>query len=187
MADAVADRLPHRLGLLVDLLEHEGLVAALLRALDVPVDLDHVAVLGGAVVEAVEGRALGRDRDDLVILDELDLPRLRQEGRDRGGEERLALPEPDHERALEARADELVRVVVVDGDEREVALELRVRGAHRVDEVALVVALDQVDDDLGVRLGAEAVAVGLKRLLQLAVVLDDPVQDDRDLVVRRTR
>ena len=78
-------------------------------------------------------------------------------------------------------------MVVVDGDEGEVPLELRVRGAHGVDEVPLVVALDQVDDDLGVRLGAEAVAVGLKRLLQLAVVLDDPVQDDRDLVVLAAR
>src|SRR5262249_36974136 len=37
--DAVADRLLHRLGLLVDLLEHERLEAALLGALDVPVDL----------------------------------------------------------------------------------------------------------------------------------------------------
>ncbi len=96
-------------------------------------------------------------------------------------------PSPTTSGHWKPRADEQVRVVVVDRDEGEVPFELRVRGAHSVDEVALVVALDQVDDDLGVRLGAEAVAVGLKRLLQLAVVLDDPVQDDRDLLVVDSR
>ena len=58
-----------------------------------------------------------------------------------------------------ARADEQVRMVVVDDDEREVALELGVRGAHGRDEIAVVVALDEVRDDLGVGLGAELVAL----------------------------
>ena len=47
----------------------------------------------------------------------------------------------------------------MDDDEGEVPLELRVRGAHRGDQVAVVVALDEVDDHLGVCLGAELVAV----------------------------
>ena len=45
-------------------------------------------------------------------------------------------------------------MVAVDDDEREVALELAVGGTNRLGEVAVVVALDQVDDDLGVRLGS---------------------------------
>ena len=65
-------------------------------------------------------------------------------------------PDADHERALEPCADEQIGVVVVDHDEGEVALELAVSGAHRLDQIALVVALDEVDDDLGVGLGAEA-------------------------------
>ena len=52
------------------------------------------------------------------------------------------------------RADELLRMVAVDDDEREVALELLVAGAHGRGEIAVVVALEEVDDDLGVRLGA---------------------------------
>ena len=48
-------------------------------------------------------------------------------------------------------------------------------------------ALDEVHDDLGVGLRAERVAVGDERLLQLAVVLDDPVEDDREPAVRRSR
>ena len=49
---AVGDRLGHRVGLLVDLLEHEGLEAALLGGLLVPVDLDDLALELGAVGRA---------------------------------------------------------------------------------------------------------------------------------------
>ncbi len=76
--DAVADRLAHRIGLLVDLLEHEGLVPALLGLLVVPLDRLDLLVLDRPVgVE--EARALGRDLDDLAVLDQLDPPRLVEE------------------------------------------------------------------------------------------------------------
>ena len=71
-------------------------------------------------------------------------------------------------------------MVVVDHDEREVALELGVGLAHRLGEVAVVVALEQVHDDLGVGLGAELVALREQLRLELAVVLDDPVEHDRE-------
>jgi propanediol dehydratase small subunit len=71
----------------------------------------------------------------------------------------------------------------VDDDEGEMALELGVRRAHRLGEVARVVALDEVRDDLCVGLGREHVAGGRKRVAKLTEVLDDPVQDDRDLVL----
>ena len=74
-------------------------------------------------------------------------------------------------------------MVVVDDDEGEVSFELPVGAAHGVQQVALVVTLDQVDHDLGVGLGVEGMAIGFERRLQLAVVLDDPVQDDRELPV----
>ena len=73
-------------------------------------------------------------------------------------------------------------MVVVDDDEREVALELVEGRAHGLDEVAVVVLLDEVRDRLGVGLGGEVVAVGAQALAQLAVVLDDAVEHDRDLV-----
>ena len=124
VARAVADRLAHRLGLLVDLLEHERLVAALLGRLVVPVDLDHVGL--DDLAAAVEDRALGRDRDDVAVVDQLHAARLREEGCDRRREEHLALADADDERRLVARADEQVGMVVVDHDEREVTLELGV-------------------------------------------------------------
>ena len=72
-------------------------------------------------------------------------------------------------------------MVVVDDDEREMPFELAVRAPDRLGEVALVVALDQMRDGLGVGLGSERVAVGQQAVAELAVVLDDPVQDDREL------
>ena len=87
--------------------------------------------------------------------------------------------EPDHERHLLPRADKHAGVIAMDDDEREVALELGEREPDGLDEVALVVPLDEVRDGLGVGLGGELVAFGEEALLQLAVVLDDPVQHDR--------
>ena len=101
-----------------------------------------------------EADAVGRDRDELAVVREHHAPRLAQErGRVRG-EEVLALAEPDHERRLEARADQLVGMVAVDDDEREVALHLADARRDASSEVAVVVALDQVGDGLGVGLGA---------------------------------
>ena len=132
------------------------------------------------VEEACAGR---RDRDDLAVLDQLHATRLAQEGGDRRGEEGLPLAEADEERALEARPDEDAGMVGVDDDEREMALEVPVRRAHGLGQVADIVALDEMGDHLCVGLGRERVAVGLEALAQLAEVLDDAVQDDGDLLV----
>ncbi len=107
---------------------------------------------------------------------------LAEEGGDRGGEEVLAVAEPDDERRLVPDADEQVGLVVVDGDDREVALELRVDAAQRLREIAVVLLLEQVDDHLGVGLGGERVAALGQLLPQLDVVLDDPVEHDREPV-----
>ena len=90
----------------------------------------------------------------VAVVRELHAARLGEERGEVRGEEVLAVAEPDDERRLVAHADELVRMVVVDDDEREVPLEPRVDGAHGLDEVAVVGVLEQVRDDLGVGLGA---------------------------------
>ena len=107
---------------------------------------------------------------------------LGQERGDRGGDEGLALAEADDQRALLTRCDEAVGVLGVHGDEGVMAAELAEGGADRVGQVAAVVLLDQVGDDLGVGLGAESVALGHELAPQLRVVLDDPVEHDVDLV-----
>ncbi len=123
---------------------------------------------------------VGRDRDDLAVARELDRARLLEERGGVRGEEGLAAADADHERHLVSRADEEVRMLAVDDDEREVTLELGEREPNRLDEIAVVVALDQVGDGLGVRLRSEGVAFGSEARAELAVVLDDPVEHDRD-------
>ena len=182
MAHAVADRLGDGLGLLVDLLEHERLEAALLGAFDVPVQLDEI-VLDRRPVDAAERHALGRDRDDVAVGGKVHATRLGQEGGGVRGQERLAVADADDERRLAPRADEQVGMVGVDGDEGEMALHLLVRLRDGLDEVAAVVALDQVRDGLGVGLGGERVPVVLEAGPQLAEVLDDAVEDDGQLGV----
>src|SRR5256885_13418035 len=74
-------------------------------------------------------------------------------------------------------------MVVMDDDESEMAFELLVRRNDSFGQVAAVVPLDEVGNDLSVVLRAKAVALGLERILELAEVLHDPVQDDRALLV----
>ena len=138
---------------------------------------------GAPVVASMIATASGLDRDDLAVVRELHAARLGEERREVRGEEVLAVAEPDDHRGLVTHADEVIRMVVVDDDEGEVPLEACVGAAHGFDEVAVVGVLEQVRDDLGVGLGAERVAGGEQLVAQLAVVLDDPVQHDRELAV----
>src|SRR3954449_8983090 len=111
--------------------------------------------------------------------------RLAREGREGRGEERLAVAAAHDERALLAGADEDVGLVAAHGDEREVAVELGVGGADRVDEVAgRQVVRDQVGDDLGVGLAREDRAHVGEARLERHVVLDDAVDDDVDAARR---
>ena len=78
-------------------------------------------------------------------------------------------------------------MVVVDDHEGEVPLEFRERKANGLDEIARVMALDEMRDGLGVRLRAERMPVRDENPRELAVVLDDAVQDDRELRRLATR
>ncbi len=176
MPQTVADRLGDGLRLLVDLLEHERLEARLLRALVVPVERHRLVVDRRAVGGVEEPRSRRHDLDDLAVTRELHDPRLAEEGGGVRRDEHLVLAEAHHHGHLQARAHQLPGVVAVDGDEREVALELEVGTTDGLDEVALVRVLDQVGDGLGIGLGCEHVPFRRQPLTQLAVVLDDPVE-----------
>ena len=179
---AVGDRLGDRLGLLVDLLEHERLVAALLGDLRAPVDLLDRA-LDRRAVGAREADVVGGDDDDLVVLDQLHAARVGEEGGDRGAEELLAVAAADDQRALLARGDDHAGLVGGDRHERVVAAQARVGEPDGLLEpVAVEVARDEVGDDLGVGLRREDGAGVEQLLLELHVVLDDAVDHDVDAV-----
>ena len=91
------------LGLLVDLLEHEGLVAALLGGLDRP-SRPRTSRSSCAVLDRDEAGAVGRDRDDLAVLDQLDRLRLVDErGGHRGRGTSRRSPTPTSSGHLEPR------------------------------------------------------------------------------------
>ena len=123
------------------------------------------------------------DGDDLVVLDPEGAAGLGQEGRDRRGDEVLVLAQADDQRALLPRGDQRVGVIAVHRNERVMAAQVAEGPADRLGQVAVVVALDQVGDDLGVGLRGELMPLGLQLAPQLRVVLDDPVEDDVDLVL----
>src|SRR6185437_1424677 len=102
-----------------------------------PVELLDGGVLYlGAVAE--EAGTLRRDLDDLAVVGEDRAARLAEEGGNVRREEVLALAQTQNERRLVTDADEQVRLVVVDRDDREVAFELRIHAGERLHEIAVV-------------------------------------------------
>ena len=175
----------HGLRLLVDLLEHEELVAALLGGGEVPVDVVLLDV-ARVPVEVGDGDAVPAQLDDLVLAELDGLPGVRDERGDVGGQEVLALASADDQRRVSPRADDDVGGVDVGRDEGEGALEPLADGTHRggqVDRLASVdpaLLLEQVRHRLGVGLAGQLVTALGELGAQLGEVLDDAVVDDRD-------
>ena len=104
------------------------------------------------------------DDDDLVVLDDLDVAGVLEEGGDAGGDELLAVAAADDQRALLAGADEQVGLVGGDGDEGVVAAQPGVGAQHGLEQAVALgeLARDQVGDDLDVGLRGELGAGGLR-------------------------
>ena len=92
-----AQRVGERVGLLLDLLVHEVLVAALLRGRQVPVDREGLA-LRGATVEVGDLIAVAGDHHELVLAELDGLAGVLDERGDVGGDEDLASPDTHHQR-----------------------------------------------------------------------------------------
>jgi hypothetical protein len=163
----------------VDLLEHEVAEAALLRLDGVPRD-----ALGdarhGVPAEVRHPQGLRGDRRDVPVLEEHEVPGVREEGGDVRGHVPLTLAEADHEGRPETRRHESLLFVAVEENDGVHPVDLRERRPGGVLERAPVVGLHEVGQDLCVGLGHEAVAGGGEARLQLEVVLDDAVVDDHD-------
>lgn len=179
--DPAQQRVGDGLGLLGDLLEHEVVVAALLGGGGVPVDVVRPDV-GGLALEVRDGDPLAAQFDDLVLAEFDGVAGVRDEGRDIGGEEVLAVADAHDERGVAAGADHDVRLVGVHGHQGEGAFEAAADLAHRLGEVpdGGVGLGEEVGDDLGVGLGEQVVAALGEFGAQGGEVLDDAVVDDGD-------
>ena len=178
--DPPGDRLAERIGLLVDLLEHEVLVAALLGGLGRPLDQR----LGSPAGHAIQARDLDAGRPDVghvTLLEEDDPVRVGEDRGDVAGNEALlAVPADDQWHVL-AGTHEAAHLPAVHDDERVGALDRAERRADGVGEVARIGLLDEVRQRLRVGLRGERVAPGLEPVAELPEVLDDPVVNDRDV------
>jgi len=174
------ERLAQGDGLLVDLLEHEVVVAALLGSLWRPFD----ERLGPSLLDPVQvghDNPRGADVGDVALLEEDHPVGVREDRGDVTGDEALLAVETNDQRHVQTRPDQAADLTPVHHHQRVCPLHAPERGADRIGEIALVGVLDQVGDRLGVGLRRERVAAGFQLVPELAEVLDDPVVDHRDL------
>jgi hypothetical protein len=162
--------------LLVDLLEHEVLEVSPVGVAGVPVELvDLGADL--ALIGAEDVKTLGIDGADLMVVQIDDAFRVTDESARVAGKIRFVLTQAKHQRTPQTCPDDLPRKVRADHRQAVGALQVTDGVPHRIDQVAVEVAGNQMSDDFGVGLTAELAAVGLELLFQDRVVLDDAIMD----------
>ena len=147
--DVLAERVPDHLGLLVDLLEHEVLVAGLLGVLDAP---------GYAVLFPCDDGAMmfdlnigGGDGGDVLILQVNDATGVVEQGRHVRGDEGLPVADAYYERAILACGYQR-RLPGHDDDHGVRADDVLDGPRHGRLEIAVEVLFNQVGQHLGVRL-----------------------------------
>ena len=115
---AAEDRVARGGRLLVDFLEHEVLVAALLRRDRIP---QHALRRLRHRAPGVVGELHARPRDDrhLLVAEEHHVARVAQDRGDVGGDEELVLAKADDDRRAVADGDDLFRIVDRDEHDRE--------------------------------------------------------------------
>ncbi len=159
LVHAPAHRVENRFRLLVDLFQHEVLVAALLRGLKIPVDVDGFGFKLFSV-EIEEAHRPGFHLGDLTILQRDHVARVSQQRRDVGSDETGCRSCPNDDRRFLARRDDDVRLESRDAHEREGTFEDVDRFANRVQQRTLFArddGLDQVSGHLGIGIGTEGV------------------------------
>ena len=160
------------------------LIAALLGSLDVPRDAGDRLVhgLSGAVKDGI---TVGAHLGELAVVKIDHIFRVRHKRRHVGGEEVLTRADADDQRTAVAREEHLLRAVGAQNADRIAALQTAKCLHDSVLQVAVtgVVHIQQMDDDLRVRLTMEPEPLGLQHLAQLHEVFDDAVLHDGELAV----
>ena len=184
--DPAEQRLRDGFWLLADLLGHEARPAALFRCRSVPGDLELLRI-DRVSVEIGDRHGIRRDGHDLILADRDGATGVLDEGRDIRPKEVFSIPKPDHERRVAASADHDARLVFVQDQQGECAVQSGHDVAERQCEVArlLVLEPDEQGGDLGVGLAREDGVRVLSDELrsEIGEVLNDAVMDERELAV----
>ena len=139
--DALTHRITHRLWLLVDLLEHEMLIAALLRSLGIPRDLEDLLRDGRAQMIRHLDCILAHN-GKLAIGKDVGAARLGDDRGDIRGDEVLALAKPDDERVVLLRTEQHIRMLPAHERKRVRSFDPLKHRAHGGDEVPAVDLLE---------------------------------------------
>jgi hypothetical protein len=190
LGEAAAHGVLERGRLLEDFLLHEVGMAVQLGIGDIPGDLvdDRRNVLR---LQRADGEILGRDVHHLAVLEVDNVLRAADNGGNIAGQHVFAVADPEDERGTLAGCNDLGGAIAAHHRDAVGALYVAEGLANRLQEATLVgrgrfllvVVGDQVAEYLGVRLGAESVALGQKEFFDADVVLDDAVVDQRDFPV----
>ncbi len=170
-----------RAGLLVDFLEHEVTVGALVGA--VGRNRGNPDRAAGRLAGSVEDlHRITADLDQVAFLEVDHLLGQRHQRSCVRGQKMLANTDADDQRTARTHAPEPIRSLGIQDRQGEAALQPGQCGAQRFDEgrVPGALAMNQVADDLGVGFGFECIAVAAKFLAQGFVILDDAVVDHGD-------
>ena len=133
-AEPAAAGVDDRLGLLADLLEHVVRVAAQLDRVGLPVDpVDPRR--DRPVLEVADLEVVGRQPDDLAVLEVGDPGRVRRDRHRVAGQQVLALAEPDDQRAAEPGADDLAGTPRADHRQAVRPLQPRQGALHGLEQV----------------------------------------------------
>ncbi len=119
--------------------------------------------------------------DRHVALFEIDdVPGMREHGHDVRGDVGGLLRSPDNQRTPRSRRDQTLRLFFTDHREGVAAADFLRGGTHGFGQVhsALQMLVDEMSDNLRIRLGLKGVTLFLQLLFERLVVLDDPVMDE---------
>ncbi len=174
--------------LLPDFLEHEVLVAALFRLNRIPENARHLA-LDGVAIKVGKHRPCARQHGHIAIGKKIDIARVLQNARHIRGHKSLVLTNAHNHRRARARNDDLVRLGGRKHTQRKGSREPlhgATNGLVKQNDFTgrgriLFDLLNQVRNDLGIRLGHKEVALRGQFALKLKIVFNDAVvhNDDR--------
>ena len=171
------------LGLLHDLLEHEVLIAALLRRPDLPVHVGDL-LLNGLHEGVVALDAVPGQHRRLAVVHVGHLAGVADDGGHVAGQKHAVLAVAQNQRAVLADGDDPIRLVGADDAQGVGALNAPQAAAHGLQQAhpaGVHKVLHQLGHYLGVGLRDEADPLPLEKRLQLGVVLDDAVVHHGDL------
>ena len=180
IGNSLLQRVRYSARLLINLLQHEVAVQALLGRVRIQCTLANRTL--DAVAFAIDDSdPRAADLGDIALFEENKAARDGQQRRHVRRHEVLFDAKTNDDRAALTREDEPIGIVLTHNGERVGAFKLSDCGAYRLEKIAnrCEVIVDAVRDDLGIGLRGKAVTQPLKIGAQLVVVLDDAVVDDR--------